>query len=74
MEEEDLDIYKVIGLDIVDETMYNTDELYNCQIDEVIYASKNGCKVGGLYDFNINDITEIKDGKTGEILYRNIEQ
>jgi hypothetical protein len=64
-------VYKVSEFQEVDETIYNTDELYNCQIDKIIYSSgKKPCVVDGCYDFNIDDIYEIKDARTEEILYR----
>lgn len=66
-----VNIYKVLGFEEVDETIYDTDEFYNCQIDEIIYASGDKkCKVDGCYDFSIDDIYEIKDARTDKVLYR----
>ena len=63
-------IYMVSGFQEVDETIYDTDELYFYEVDKIIYESKSYHKVGEAFDFNINDIYEIKDTKTGEIIYR----
>jgi len=64
-------IYIVSDFQEVDETIYDTDEFYNCQIDEIIYASGDKkCKVDGCYDFSIDDIYEIKDARTDKVLYR----
>jgi hypothetical protein len=52
-EDKGVNIYKVLGFEEVDETIYDTDEFYNCQIDKIIYASGDKqCKVdvGIIYD------------------------
>lgn len=63
-------IYKVNSLEAVDETIYDTDELYMCEVSEVIYTSQDPHKIGAFFDFSIDDIYEIKDARTDKVLYR----
>lgn len=58
------------NFEMVDETIYDRDDLCVADIVSIIEAKPDVYKVGNKIEFSVDDVLEVKIVETGKVLYR----
>ena len=66
----DGECFGLSNFEMVDESIYQKSDICLADMESIISVNKDVYKVGNKYEFSINEIIEVVDNVSGDVLFR----